>query len=205
MLTLYYSKSSSALAPHILLDEIGADYETVEKPIAKGAHLAPDYLSINPKGRVPALETPEGVVTENPAILWYLGERFADRGLLPEGPFDRAKAQEINAYICATVHVAFAHKQRGARWSDDPATIEGMKDKVAANLAECAALIEAHYLKGPWVLGERYSICDPYVFLVPRWMAASGVALDGYPKLARHHEAMLGRDATRAVLAAHGL
>lgn len=205
MLTLYLSRGSSALAPHILLEEIGADYEVVEKPIAKGAHLEADYLRINPKGRIPALATPDGVITENPAILWYLGEVFTDKGLLPSDPFARAKVQEINAYLCATVHVAFAHKQRGARWSDDPVTIEGMKDKVAANLADCAALIETQYLKGQWVMGERYSICDPYIFLVPRWMAASGVEMADYPKLERHHAAMLDRDATRRALAAQGL
>lgn len=205
MFTFYFSKASSAVAAHILLEEVGADYETVEKPIASGAHLDPEYLDINPKGRIPALGTAEGVITENPAILWYLGETFPEKGLLPDDAFGRAKLQEINAYICATVHVAFAHKQRGARWTDNPETIQSLKEKVAANLADCASLIEAHYLKGPWVLGERYSICDPYVFLVPRWLGACGVDLEAHPKLARHTAAMLEREATRTVLAAHGL
>ena len=205
MLTLYYSKGSSALAPHILLEEIGAEYTLVEKAITKGAHLEPDYLSINPKGRVPALVTPDATITENPAILWFLGESYAEKGLLPSAPLARAKVQEINAYICATVHIAFAHKQRGARWSDDPVTIEGMKKKVADNIADCAALIEIEYLSGPYALGERYSICDPYLFLVPRWMAANDVALTNYPKLERHYTMMLDRDATQRALAAQGL
>lgn len=205
MLTLYLSKGSSAVAPHLLLEEIGADYDVVEVPIGKGAHLSADYLKINPKGRVPALRTPGGILTENPAILWYLGELAPNNELLPQDPFNRARAQEINAYICATVHIAFAHKQRGARWSDDPVSIEGMKGKVAANLADCATLIEAHYLKGPWVLGDSYSICDAYMFLVPRWMAAAGVALSDYPALERHYKAMLDREATQRVLTAHGL
>lgn len=205
MLTLYLSKASSALAPHILLEEIGAVYRTVDTPIATGALQQPEFLSINPKGRVPVLSTDEGIITENPAILWYLGERFAQAGLLPEGAFARAVAQDLNAYICATVHVAFAHKLRGARWSDDPQVIDGMKQKVARNMAECAQVIESRYLQGPWALGARYSICDPYLFLVPRWLSAAGVDLADYPKLSRHRDAMLARPATKAALAAHDL
>lgn len=205
MYKLYISMGSSALAPHILLEETGADYTIVEKPIASGAHLEPDYLAVNPKGRVPALETEDGVITENPAILWYLGEAFPHHGFLPGTPYHRAKAQELNAYICATVHVAFAHAQRGRRWADDPMVIEGMKPKVAANMRDCTDLIETHYLTGPWALGERYSICDPYLFLVQRWLGIIGVPVTDYPKLEAHRDAMMARPATQAALAQHGL
>jgi glutathione S-transferase len=205
MVTLYISKGSSALAPHILLEEAGADYTIEERPIASGAHLTPDYLTINPKGRVPALETEDGVITENPAILWYLGEAFPEQEFLPDALYQRAKAQELNAYICATVHVAFAHAQRGHRWADEPAVIEGMKPKVAANMRDCAKLIETHYLKGPWALGERYSICDPYLFLVQRWLGITGIAVADFPRIAAHRDAMFARPATQTVLAVHGL
>ncbi len=203
MYKLYYSKGSSALAPHILLEEAGADYETEEVPIASGAHLRPDYLAVNPKGRVPALETPNGVLTENPAILWYLGEAFPEMNFLPRDSYNRAKAQELNAYICATVHVAFAHKQRGHRWSDDPTVINGMKSKVAHNMRECASLIEDQYCAGPWALGERFSVCDPYLYLVQRWLGGCNVTLDNYPKLAEHRAAMEKRPAVKAVLRHH--
>ena len=205
MFTLYLSKGTSALAAHILLEEVGAEYQTDERPIPKGAHLEPDYLAVNPKGRIPALATPQGVVTENPAILWYLGEAFPASGVLPDDIMERARLQELNAFICATAHIAFAHKQRGHRWSDDPEVIEGMKAKVASNLTDCAKIIEAHYLKGPWVLGDGFSISDPYLFLVPRWMKASGVDLGGFPKLAAHHAAMQDRASVKEVLAQHGL
>ncbi len=205
MFTLYLSKGSSALAPQILLEELGVAYQTDERPIPKGAHLSPEYLAINPKGRVPALATKTGIITENPAILWYLGETFPDHRLLPADPYARAKVQEINAYICATVHIAFAHKQRGQRWSDDPAIIEGMKHKVAANMRDAAALIDNQYIAGPWVLGETYSISDPYVFLVQRWLGLCDIDIADYPKLAAHKTAMLERPATRAAMAAQGL
>lgn len=205
MLTLHYSKGSSAIAAHILLEETGTPYTIVECPIAEGAHQSEAYLSLNPKGRIPALETPEGIVTENPAILWYIGETATGHNLLPSSTFERARVQDLNAYICATAHIAFAHKQRGHRWSDDPAVIEGMKSKVAENLRECARIVEKHYLAGPWVMGTSYTICDPYLFLLPRWLKASGVELDDHPKLSEHHDRMLSRPATQKVLAIHGV
>ena len=205
MLTLYYAKGSSALAPHILLEEVGAEYSVHEVPIAKGAHHEHGYLQINPKGRVPALRTPNGVLTENPAILTYIAATHPGAHMLPDNPYERAEADALNAYLCATMHVAFAHLQRGARWSDDESAQASMKNKVAANIAACAELIETHYLKGPWAMGEHYTICDPYLFLAPRWMAKSGVDLSNYPKLEAHHTAMLNRPATLSVMAIHGV
>ena len=205
MYTLYYSKGSSALSAHILLEELGADFTIEERPIPKGAHLEPDYLAVNPKGRVPALQTPDGILTENPAILWYLGEVHLQAGLLPETPIERARLQELNAYICATVHIAFAHKQRGHRWCDDAEAIAAMKPKVAANLRDCAAYIENHALKGPWVLGDAFSVSDPYLFLVPRWLEVCEVDLAGFPKLQAHFDAMKARPATQRAMAQQGL
>lgn len=205
MYTLYLSKGSSALAAHILMEELGVDYTTDERPIPAAAHLEPDFLAINPKGRVPALRTPDGILTENPAILWYLGERHPEAGLLPSDPFERARLQELNAYICATVHIAFAHKQRGHRWSDDPEVIEAMKPKVAENMRDCAAYIENHALKGDWVLGDAYSVSDPYLFLVPRWLNTCEVDLSEFPRLEAHFEAMKARPATKRAMAGQGL
>lgn len=205
MLTLYYAKGTSALAAHILLEEVGAEYRTVEVSLQDGAHKLEAFLRINPKARVPALETPEGVITENPAILSYVAATHPEAGMLPDGAFARAEADALNAYLCATVHVAFAHKFRGARWADDPRVQAAMGEKVASNLAECAALIEAHYLRGPWALGDRFTLCDAYLALVPRWLTIAGVDLADYPKLAAHGAALRARPAAARVMALHGV
>ncbi len=205
MLTLYYSKGSSALAAHILLEETGTPYLTHEVSIPNGDHLAPDFLRLNPKGRVPALGTPDGILTENPAILEYIAAVNPSANLLPDGVFEQASARSLCAYLCATVHVAFAHKQRGARWAIDAQTIENMKIKVSQNLEDCAANLEQHILKGPWALGATYSFCDPYLFLMGRWMEMNDLSLTPYPKLAAHHAAMRARPATQTALAAHDL
>lgn len=205
MLTLYYAKGSSALASHLLLEEVGASYSAHEVPIAQGAHKEAAYLEINPKARVPALRTPEGIITENPAILRYVAATHPDAGMLPDAPFEQARADALNAYLCATMHVAFAHLLRGARWTDSEEAQATMKEKVPSNLADCAALIEEHYLDGPWALGDRYTMCDAYLGLVPQWLGKGGVDIAQFPKLSAHNAAMLARPATLAVRAVHGI
>ncbi|MDA7963462.1 glutathione S-transferase family protein [Ruegeria sp.] len=205
MLTYYFAKGSGALAAHILLEEIGAEYQTIPVSIPDKEHQSPDYLAINPKGRIPSLVTPQGVLTENPAILAYLAQTHPEAGLIPSDPWAFAKAQELNAYIASTAHIAFAHKQRGARWSDDPETYPAMQAKVAENMRDCAEYVQAHYAFTPWVLGEGYTACDPYVFQLGRWVTASGLDLSDFPKLQAHAEQMRARPATQRALAAHGL
>ena len=122
MLKLYYSKGSSAIAAHILLEEVGADYDAIEVSIAKGAHRNPEFLSRNPKGRIPVLQTPDGVITENPAILEYIATTHPDAGLLPKSAFEQAQARSLAAYLCATVHVAFAHHAAWPLRSSSPSS-----------------------------------------------------------------------------------
>jgi glutathione S-transferase len=205
MYTLYLAKGTSALAAHILLEEIGVPYETQVLSIPAKEHLSADYLAINPRGRVPTLITPQGPLAENPAILAYLAQAHPDRNLAPTDPFGFAQAQSVNLYLATTLHVAFAHKARAARWADDPSAIKAMQAKVSENVFEGAHFVEDHLLQGPWVLGEAYSICDPYVFLVHRWMAANDIGLDDTPKLQAHTEAMKARPAVQRAMAQHGL
>lgn len=203
MLIFYYSKGSSALAAHILLEEVGADYEAQHVALAKQEHMEPGYLAVNPKGRIPALETTDGFLSENPAILTYIAQTHPEAGMLPDTPYEAARVHAFNAYLSSTVHVAFAHFQKGARWSDDPAAIETMRAKVPVNLAEAAKLIEDHYFKGPWVMGDLYTIADPYLFLLHRWMEKAGTEIALFEKLAAHVAAMRKRPAVQRGLEAH--
>jgi len=154
---------------------------------------------------VPVLETAEGSITENPAILEYIAVSHPDANLAPSGMFEQANARSFCAYLCATIHVAFAHKQRGARWVDDADAVKAMKQYVPQNIAESATNLEADVMNGERALGETYSFCDPYLFLVGRWITACDLSLDYYPKLATHHAAMRARPATITALAVHGL
>jgi glutathione S-transferase len=157
---------------------------------------------INPKGRVPALVTERGILTETPAILAYIAQSFPKAELAPlTDPFAFAQVQSFNSYMCATVHVAHAHGKRGHRWADDPAAIAAMQRKVPDSMGACFDLIEREMLKGPWVMGEAYTICDPYLFTFSQMLEGDGVDSARFPKVIDHRNRMSGRPGVRKALA----
>jgi glutathione S-transferase len=203
MLKLFYAKGTCALASHIALEEAGAAYEIARVSFADNEQRKPEYLKMNPKGRVPALVTDRGVLTETPAILAFVAQSFPQADLAPlDDPFAFAQVQAFNSYLCSTVHVAHAHRMRGMRWADDPAAIEAMKRKVPQSVGECFALIEDAMLAGPYVMGERYTICDPYLFTLTQWLDGDGVDRKRFPKVQAHFERVGARTATRKALTA---
>ncbi len=204
MLELFYGRRTCALASHIVLEAAGADYTATALDFGAGQQRSAAFLALNPKGRVPALRTERGVLTETPAILLYLAQRFAPAQLAPlDDPFELAQLQAFNSYLCSTVHVAHAHKLRGARWADDEAAQQSMRAKVAQNMTECFTLIERELLRGPWVMGETFSIADPYLFTLTTWLPGDGVPIETFPAVADHHRRMLERPEVQRVWALH--
>src|SRR5437588_6481895 len=131
MLTLYYAADTCSLASHIALEEAGADYSLVRISFAQNEQHSPDYLAINPKGRVPAMVTERGILTETPAMLVFIAQSFPHARLAPlEDAFALAEVQAFNSFLCSTLHVAHAHRMRGYRWADDEAAIAAMRRKV---------------------------------------------------------------------------
>ena len=202
MIKLFYAPNTCALASHIALEEAGAAYTTVRVDFASNGQRQPEYLAINPKGRVPALVTDSGILTETPAILAFIAQSFPKAGLAPfDDPFAFAQVQAFNSYLCSTVHVAHAHRMRGNRWADDPAAIAAMKRKVPESVGGAYDLIEHGMLKGPWVMGDTNSICDPYLFTVSEWLEGDGVDLARLPKVIAHRNRMSERPAVRKAIA----
>ncbi len=204
MITLYVSPGSCALASHIALEEAGAEYRTVRIDFRSGEQRSPDYLRVNPKGRVPALVSERGTLTETPALLAYIAQSFPAANLAPlHDPFAFARVQEFNQYLCTNLHVAHAHRMRGHRWADDEATIEGMRRAVPRTVGECWAAIENGMFAGPWAMGEDYTVCDPYLFTMAQWMEGDGVDPARFPKVAAHRRRMGERESVRRVLATY--
>jgi glutathione S-transferase len=203
MMKLYYATGTCALASHIALEEAGAEYSTVRVSFAASEQRSPEYLAINPKGRVPSLVTDRGILTETPAMLAYIAQSHPKAKLAPlEDPFRFAEVQAFNSYLCSTVHVAHAHRSRGHRWVDDPSAIEAMKKKVPETVAACFEMIESKMLQGPWVMGETYTICDPYLFTLAQWMEGDSVDPARFPKVKAHRDRMAERPVVRKVVAA---
>ena len=112
-----------------------------------------------------------------------------------------AKAQAFNCYLCATVHVAHAHRMRGRRWADDPAAIAEMIRKAPQAVGDCFDLIEREMIEGPWVLGEAYSVCDMYLGTLAQWLEVDGVDVARLPKVVDHRRRMSENPVVRRVLA----
>lgn len=201
MMKLFYWPGSCSLASHIALEEAGAAYEAVKVDLRRSEQRQPEYLALNPKGRVPALVTDRGVLTETLAILAYVAQAHPQAGLLPTDPWDLAQAQAFNSYMASTVHVAHAHRFRGYRWADEESSFEDMRRKVPQTMAEAFALIESEMLQGPWVLGERFSVCDGYLFTLADWLEGDGVDLAPLPRVYAHREQVRARPAVSKVLA----
>ena len=206
MLTFYYAPGTCALASHLALEFAGAPYEAKRLDFKQNQQRSPEYLRVNPKGRVPALVTERGVLTETPALLQYIAQTFPQAKLAPvNDAFLLARGNEFNSYLCSTVHVNHAHKGRGYRWveADDTASLEAMKKKVPQTMAESFALIEAQLLKGPWVLGESFSTSDLYLYTLTRWLEGDGVDVKRFPKVADHMRRMEALPQVQKVVALH--
>ena len=203
MYTLYYAPGTCALASHIALEEAGADYDARRVDFSNGEQQSVDYLALNPKGRVPALVTPRGVLTETPAILAYIAQMFPGAALAPNADIHAfAEMQAFNSYLCSTVHVAFAHGRRASRWADDAAAIEDMKRKMPETFAASLDLVERSMLRGPWVMGDAYTVADAYLFTIFGWKDGAGLDGGRFPKLLDHRERMLQRPAVQRAMAA---
>ena len=204
MLTLYTAPKTCSLACAIALEEAGADYELVKLDFPAGEQRGAAYLAKNPKGRVPALATDKGIITEVLAIMAYVAQTYPKAKLAPADPFDFALMQGFNSYLASTVHVNHAHNRRGARWSDDPAVVEAMKIKVPQNMSECFTLIENGMLKGPWVMGQNFSVADGYLFTISGWLGNDQVDIAKFPKVHDHFKRMGERPAVKRAVEKHG-
>ncbi|MCA3629468.1 MAG: glutathione S-transferase family protein [Methylobacterium sp.] len=201
-LKLYYAPGTIALACHIALAEAGADYEAVALDFRKNEQRGEAYLAINPKGRVPALITDRGVLTETPAILGFIAQSYPAARLAPlEDGFALAQLQSFMAYLSSTMHVATAHDRRASRWADQESSFADMRAKVPQNARDCCRLIEAECFDGAWVMGADYTIADPYLFTIVGWLGRFGIELNEFPKIAAHWQAMQARPAVRRSLA----
>lgn len=202
MLKLFYTPGTCALASRIALEEAGAPYEIARVNFAENQQRSEDYLRINPKGRVPALVTDKGILTETPAILIYIAQAFPAAGLaMLDDAYEFARLQAFNSYIASTVHVNHANGRRGARWANEQSSFDDMKAKVAETMLSSMRMIELDFFEGPWVMGEQYTVADPYLFTMAGWLQGDGVDINDLPIIKDHYERMSARPAVQRALA----
>jgi len=168
---LFYSPGSCSLAPHILLEEIGEPYQLELVSVADGKTQSPEYLAINPKGRVPLLAIAQGItLTELPAISFYLAKTHASFELVPNDPLLEARCLEWFNWLSGTVHaVAFGQIWRPARFVRNENVFTQVSEKGRDNVLDHFASIEEQLSNRTWAVGEKYSVVDPYLLVFYRW------------------------------------
>ena len=178
MLTFYFCPGSSSMAPHIALHEIGTPFESRPVSLARNESRTPEFLALNPEGKVPLLVVDGTPLTEVAAILFYLAKRHPEAGLLPTGDL-MAEAQVISwmSFVASTIHPA---RRQGAERSK-----------------EVLAIADRKLDKREWVV-SRYSIADIHLFrLYWRFVTSYHPSPEMFPNLSAHYDRMMARPAVR--------
>jgi glutathione S-transferase len=168
-LTLYYSPGACSMAPHIVLEEIGAPFEARKIDIAKGEQKTPEYASINPRQKVPALAVDGVVLTEDAAILLYLAARFPEAKLVPDDSFAYGRCVEWLSFLATGVHVLFGDMLHPNRLLADAAQHQALRARSRERLAAAYADIDAHLIGGEFVIGEHFTVADAHLFVFYVW------------------------------------
>ncbi len=194
----FCAKATVSIATAIMLEETETDYDPVLLNFAEGDQLKPEYQTINPKGRVPALVTDHGILTETGAILEYLNT-IAGASLVPTDPWAAAQMRAVMYYLASTFHVNHAHRMRGARWADLDASRVDMTAKVPETMGQSCAYVEENCALSPFVMGTDMTVADPWLYTICTWLNGDGVDITAYPKLAAHFDMMNARPSVKAV------
>jgi len=219
MYRLYYAPGACSLAPHIILEEIGSPYELVLVSSGPGDQgmttFSPEWKTLNPKGRVPALLGVPGrigggddLLTEANAIMIFLARTNPALGLLPADPAKEARCIEWMNWLASGVHAtAWAQIRRPYRFVADQALYPAVQAKGEEALAEAFAYIDSLLADGrDWAVPGGYSVVDAYLFVFYGWGRRSGRDMAGlYPAWTRHAGTVLARPAVQRAIAQEGL
>lgn len=201
MYKLYYSPGACSMAVHIVLEELGVPYELELVSVQSGATSRPAYLAINPKGRVPALERDGEVLTEVSALLAYLANQHTESRLLPPDAWLAGRCHEWLSWLSSEVHPAFAQVWRPERSVETAAYQADVQAKGRANIRARLGEIEERLARTDgYVVGNQYTVVDPYLFVYFGWGRYVGLDMAEYPAFARHAALVSSRAAVRRVM-----
>ena len=200
MLTLYYSPGACSMASHIGLEELGVAYERKPTLLMKGEHKTDAYLRINPKGKVPALDVDGEVITENTAILAYLGKRFGDKKMFPTDPMGEARAISTMAWFSNSVHPLYTHYVRPERFAEDESAHGTVKETGKKTFFAACGDIDKSLAGKQWVMGDQHTVVDGYALVFYGWGVRAGLPMKELKAYTEWKDRMLERPAVRTVL-----
>jgi glutathione S-transferase len=200
MLTLHYAPGACSMASHIALEEVGVPYEAKPVDFSKTEQRSEAYLRVNPRGKVPALSTDSGVLTENTAILTWIAKSFPEAKLLPADPLGEARCISMMAWFSNSVHPSFTHIVRPERFTEAEDGKDGVKAAGRrtfwANLQEIDSLVG----EGPWMQGAQFTTCDPYALVFYGWGKRIELPMADLKSYTAFKDRMLQRPAVRKIL-----
>ena len=200
MLTLYFCPGACSTASHVALEETGAPY--VEKPIMlpKSEQKTPEYLKINPRGKVPALDVDGTILTENTAILTYLALKFPEKKLLPMDSFEQARSISTMAWLSNIVHPSYTHYMRPERFAPDAAAQPVVKETGKKTFWTCLQEIDGLLTGKDWMMGKSFSVVDCYALVFYGWGVRAELPVKELANYTALKERMLKRPAVKKVL-----
>nr|WP_294519637.1 glutathione S-transferase N-terminal domain-containing protein [uncultured Rhodopila sp.] len=201
---LFYAPGACSIGIHILLEEIGLPYESERVNLQQGEQYKPAYTGVNPKSKVPALVRDDGsVLTEYPAIAYWLARTNPSAGLLPEDIDQQTRVLELTDYTVATIHMqGFARQFRPANFTPNAADEETVKARGKEIAEKGFALLDKALAGKDYAVGA-FSFADTAIFYVSFWTKRVGIVLP--PAVASHYERMTARPSVQRVLQQEGL
>ena len=199
-LTLAYAPIACSLVPYILLTEAGASFDTLPVNLGKGENFGPDYLRMNPKGKVPALIIDGEVLTENVAIQIWIARQFPQASLLPTDPLENARAISVMAWCAAAIHPKLTQQARPERYCDLPGTADNVRAHGSHSLFELYALAEEMLAGREWFF-DRFSCADAYFYWCFRRGSLFRPDISGFTNCVAHLKRMEQRASVQKLLA----
>jgi glutathione S-transferase len=205
---LHYYPSNASMAPHLVLEEIGAPYELVLVDRRKNAHKSPAYLALNPNGLIPVFVDGDLVLYETAAICLHLADTHPAAALMPAlGTPARAHAYKWLMWLTNTLQAALIVYFYPERWADTPEAIAQVKTHAEVKIGAMLDQLDAELARtgGPWFIGESFSVLDACVLTMCRWTRGFGRPARGLPKLGPYLQRVLARPASQRVFEREGL
>jgi glutathione S-transferase len=202
---LYYAPGACSLASHIALEEIGVPYETQKMNLAEGDQRKPEYLRLNPRGRVPTLVVDDEVMTENVGIMTYLGGGHPQAGIWPKRTWDQGKLVSTLAWLSNTVHPTYGHIVRPERYATDEAAKEDIKAKGKANFQGYLDEIDKLLAGQKWAIANQYTVADGYLLVFYRWANRQKMPVHELKNYTALVQRVLARPAVKKVMADEGI
>ncbi len=202
---LYYAPGACSLASHIALEEVGIAYDTQRLDLAAGDQRKPEYLKVNPRGRVPALVVDGKVLTENVGIMTYLAGGYPKAGLWPKDTWHQAMAVSTMAWLSNMVHTTYGHIVRPQRYADDPDVQEAVKAKAKVTYEDLLKEIDSLLTGRKWAIANQYTVVDGYLLVFYRWGNRAKMDVRSLKNYSALIDRVLARPAVKKVMADEGI